>query len=61
MSKDIKQIKNVAEALVIIKQLQSVCKEQRKEIEGLKALIDLGKNKSKSEAAVNLIAKNLFK
>jgi hypothetical protein len=59
--KDIKQIKTVAEALIIIKELQAICREQRDEIKGLKYLIEIGSNESKSESAVNLIAKHLFK
>jgi hypothetical protein len=61
MSKDIKRIETVAQALVIIKQLQTICKEQREEINGLKALMEVAANKSKSESAANLIAKHLFK
>jgi len=61
MTKDIKQIKTVAEALIIIRKLQNICKEQREEIEGLKSFIKIGANKSKSEQAVNLITKHLFK
>lgn len=55
------QIKTVSEALVVIKQLQTICKEQREEIKNLKAFIEISKNKSQSEFAANLIAKNLFK
>jgi hypothetical protein len=61
MSKDIKRIETVAQALVIIKQLQTICKEQREEINGLKALMEVAANKSKSESAADLIAKHLFK
>lgn len=61
MTKDIKQIRTVSEALVIIKKLQSICKEQREEINDLKAIIEIGAKKSKSEASVNLITKKLFK
>lgn len=61
MSKDIKGIKTVAEALVVIKELQNICREQRDQIKGLQGLIEIASNKSKSESAVNSIAKYLFK
>lgn len=35
--KEVKQLKTVAEALDVIKQLQTICIEQREEIKGLKA------------------------
>ena len=59
--KETKQIKTVAEALDVIKQLQLICRENRKEINELRAFIEISANKSKSEFAANLIAKNLFK
>lgn len=54
------QIKTVAEALDVIKQLQTICREQREEIKGLKALMEIAANKSKSEFAANLIANKLW-
>ena len=38
-----KQIKTIAEALLIIKELQTICKRQRKEIENLTKEIEARK------------------
>ena len=37
------QIKTIAEALVIIKELQTICKRQRKEIENLTKEVEASK------------------
>jgi len=58
--KEIKQIKTVAEALDVIKQLQTICREQREEIKGLKAFMEIAANKSKSEFAANFLANKLW-
>jgi len=53
-----KQIKTVAEALEVIKQLQTICKEQREKIKRLEN--ETCTEKSKTDFAPEFV-KNLFK
>jgi hypothetical protein len=53
-----KEIRTVAEALEVIKELQAICKEQREKIKRLEN--EIGAIKSKTDSTPDFL-KNLFK